>query len=376
MNDASFRRVLRSALMLALASCGGRVDGVTNSEGSSGAPVPTTTTTSTSTGTSSGDLPPPPPPPPPKKDAGTFDAGVDAGCVDDAKLPPDDICTSYVNAPCSLATDAGIVDHDTCVAICPTEDAGPKQTPYFCSVQGDSFSRWVACNYCVIGRRPDGLGECEPAEGNALGMLFAEASRLEAASVDAFLRFEQDLREHGAPHELRVRALRAARDEVRHAKTTATLAKKFGASKGEWSKRPTLEPRRRRSLVEVALENAVEGCVRETFGALVGMWQAERAQDASVRRAMKAIARDESRHARLAWSVLGWVEGELDDEGLARLDKAIEDAVAKLASDVAAEPSTELRERAGLPSAREAAALVEAFQRTMPSLRNPSSTSG
>jgi hypothetical protein len=57
-----------------------------------------------------------------------------------------------------------------------------------------------------------------------------------------------------------------------------------------------------RSLEEMALENVVEGCVRETFGAVVAMIQAERAGDARVRRAMRRIARDETRHAELSWA--------------------------------------------------------------------------
>lgn len=52
------------------------------------------------------------------------------------------------------------------------------------------------------------------------------------------------------------------------------------------------------------------------------------------------------------------------------------DALAKLADDVVVEPAAALRTRAGLPSASEAASLVAAFQRTMPSFLNPSSRSG
>ena len=53
-------------------------------------------------------------------------------------------------------------------------------------------------------------------------------------------------------------------------------------------------------------ENAREGCVRETFGALIAMHQAERAGDPIIRRAMRRIAEEETRHAELAWEVASW----------------------------------------------------------------------
>jgi hypothetical protein len=59
-------------------------------------------------------------------------------------------------------------------------------------------------------------------------------------------------------------------------------------------------------LLEVAVENAVEGCVRETFGVAVAMIRAERAGDKQVRRAMRSIARDEMQHAELSWAVARW----------------------------------------------------------------------
>jgi hypothetical protein len=53
-----------------------------------------------------------------------------------------------------------------------------------------------------------------------------------------------------------------------------------------------LASRRPRSLVELALENIREGCVRETWGAACAVVQSMKATDLEVRRAMRAIARD------------------------------------------------------------------------------------
>lgn len=51
---------------------------------------------------------------------------------------------------------------------------------------------------------------------------------------------------------------------------TRRLAARYGAT----APRPRVERAPVRSLEDIAVENAVEGCVRETFGALVGAWQA------------------------------------------------------------------------------------------------------
>src|SRR5436305_808711 len=88
----------------------------------------------------------------------------------------------------------------------------------------------------------------------------------------------------------RPRATRdAERGEVRHARATARLARRFG---GRYV-RPTVEAVGERTLEAIALENAVEGCVGESFGALVATWQSENATDAAVRDAFQAIAADE-----------------------------------------------------------------------------------
>jgi hypothetical protein len=85
---------------------------------------------------------------------------------------------------------------------------------------------------------------------------------------------------------------------------TARLAKQRGAH-------PTfpkaLPPTAVRSLFDVALENAVEGCVRETYGAVVGLVGASTVQDVELGRAMRSIASDECRHAELAWAVHAWL---------------------------------------------------------------------
>src|SRR5207244_884717 len=124
--------------------------------------------------------------------------------------------------------------------------------------------------YCQIGgtgRRPAGL--VAPSRsgrgGDEVGAYWARAAHLEAASVHAFRTLAADLHAYGAPRRLVEAASRAAGDEVRHARACATLARRHGSSPVPVVVRSPPS----RSLVEIAEENAVEGCVRETWGALV-----------------------------------------------------------------------------------------------------------
>jgi hypothetical protein len=180
---------------------------------------------------------------------------------------------------------------------------------------------------------------------------------LEAASVHAFERLARELAAHDAPRSLVLRAKRAAGDERRHARVTRALARRFGASV------PTIRVGRGgvRSLAEIAVENAAEGCVRETFGALQATLQGQRAQDPEVRAAMRAIARDETRHAALAWSVARWITPKLTDDERAVVARAHTAAIEALGRDLRVAPAGAVRASTGAPGAREAKAMLRAM---------------
>jgi hypothetical protein len=88
-----------------------------------------------------------------------------------------------------------------------------------------------------------------------------------------------------------------------------------------------------RSLEAIAIENAAEGCVRETWGAVIALWQTNTAADPEVRAVFAQIAKDEARHAALAWAVDEWVRPLLDDDARARVDAAREAAAQELFSN-------------------------------------------
>jgi hypothetical protein len=196
------------------------------------------------------------------------------------------------------------------------------------------------------------------------------ASYLEAASVDAFERLTRELEAHRAPARLRAASRRAARDEVRHARVMKKLARRAGGHVPAVH----LEARHVRSLEEMAVENAVEGCVRETFGAAVAMIQAERAGDARVRRAMRRIAGDETRHAELSWAVGQWIDARLDAAARRRVHEARTSAVEALFRQAAREPDASLTGPLGVPSASQARAALDVLAATLWSIQLPASS--
>jgi rubrerythrin len=158
-----------------------------------------------------------------------------------------------------------------------------------------------------------------PAAGCApVARLLAECAQLEAASVPAFLRLARELRQLGAPMLARA-AQRSAQDEVRHTRQMRALSARYHA---EPSTPQVQRAARSRNASEVARDNAVEGCVRETFGALLAWQQAATALDPEVARVMRGIAADETRHAELSWAIAAWLEPQLSARERAAVDAA------------------------------------------------------
>jgi hypothetical protein len=214
---------------------------------------------------------------------------------------------------------------------------------------------------CEVGRRPAGLRGPSTCDTRDAGSYFADIAHLEAASVTAFRIMRDELRAKGAPKRLVRAAARAARDEIRHARATGALARRFGAQ----PRRPVIVATQPRSLEAMALENAVEGCVRETYGALLATRQAERATDPVVRAAMMRIARDETRHASLSWQVGRWLETRLAPAAKRRVARAKDAAAAELIEALGNEPEVSFAALAGLPHAAEATHLARQMQREL-----------
>jgi hypothetical protein len=171
-----------------------------------------------------------------------------------------------------------------------------------------------------VGRDTEGSGRVY-VDARSLGDHLAQLAHDESVSIASFDRLARELASAGAPRGLLGRARRAARDERRHAKTMARLAEAHGGSV-RWGSMRSLPPR---PLAAWTLENAIEGCVGETYSALVAAYQARHAPDERTRRGLARIARDEAEHARLAWDVHAWAlsagGAELAPVRLARADQ-------------------------------------------------------
>jgi hypothetical protein len=130
-------------------------------------------------------------------------------------------------------------------------------------------------------------------------------ARAEGSSIPAFLALAAELEALGAPRDLVDRALSAARDEQRHTAACLAIAGDLAGldfALGPLSLPPPSRDSRAARLRRLAVESWEDGCLGEGLAA-------DRARRS--RGPVNAmIARDEQRHADLAWSVLAWAMAE------------------------------------------------------------------
>jgi hypothetical protein len=188
----------------------------------------------------------------------------------------------------------------------------PLRAGEACRVTGRPLRRGQGRAPLPVATLVDGGGERPTrASGRQTRALYAWAERAstEWASAPAFAELAQQLEACGAPEALRLRALVAGEDELRHAVMAGAVAAGLGGQP------VSLEPpsRDRRpaipgvaGLVRLAVESWLDGCLGEAAAACCAAIEAESAQSPEVRRSQRAIADDESRHAELAWDVLTW----------------------------------------------------------------------
>jgi hypothetical protein len=278
------------------------------------------------------------------------------------------IVDTPADPPLELRIESCRVDVDACMELCNilmTRAELPAPNNCAVSFEGDdvhataSYTESTGASSCgVEGRRPAGLVNPRRIHApDAVGRWLAHAAWLEAASIPAFIYLARELELHGAPRGLVRAALASARDEVRHARVMRDVAERYGATVPAVDVALPVE----RTLEELAIENAIEGCVRETWGAVVALWQSHRAQDPKLRAIYREIADDEARHAALGWAIDEWVKTRLPVETHARIDAAREAAVRELFEGESAEALAML----GLPMGAEARGLLARTQDTL-----------
>ncbi len=288
------------------------------------------------------------------RDSGTggdFDGDARPTC-DPTPFIPDGAhdCEKFVHLACGLPKSASLYQDcylgvNDCTAAC----GGPA---FNCQVTGDACVDGAVldrtpeggldleCAVCLgadgsVGRVPAGLRRGRGARGQGGGAARAAAAELEAARGHAFARLAIELELHGAPRPLVSAAKRARTDESRHARSVARLARRFDGAPRRARVRAVTPSR---SLEAIAIENAVEGCVREAYGALLATFQAAHAEDAEARRVYTTIAAEETRHAALAAAVHAWALSRLGLAARRRVAAAHRVAIASLANDPAPSP--------------------------------------
>jgi hypothetical protein len=238
-------------------------------------------------------------------------------------IVPSMACSYVVSVDCGP-----IVQGDTCCYMVTEEGGGCPGRPFL--VEGTARAASIEhaeCGWSLGVLAPDTAGLDADVRA-ALAVAWTADALLEHASIAAFSRFSLELLAVGGPGDLVAAAHQAALDEVRHARICFALAQGYagaplGPSAFPFEGSITVSA----DLASFAASTAREGCIGETLSAIIAAEQLARATDPAVRRALSAIAEDESRHAELAWRTVAWA---IDRGG-----DAVRRAVAAVLADAA-----------------------------------------
>ena len=253
----------------------------------------------------------------------------------------------------AMQIDACLADDRACLALCAAVfGLGPDDQVEKCVISAvEAKTAYVEATWyqpveCIGGRRPRGFVE-PPCRSRLAGAWLARIATVEAASVTAFARLVRLLEKYEAPARFVAEARRAILDEIVHARLVARLAWRRGAVVDV----PAIAERPEPTLFELARENAIEGQVAETFGALLATCQAQLATDADVRGVFARIAEDEARHAALAHELAGWFDAQLGAGERAAIDQARRAAAGAIVHEYSVDLDVADRASLGIPDA-------------------------
>ena len=314
MTKRNLRRLMHLVLTTSATACGGAVATELGS-------APGNETAGTNSETE------PRPESKPRRDAGPPDASqpdtskpdvvVQLSCVTGNIDPSADLCCDTPNDPACQGMGGGDQCQLDCRKVCEKVAPGLGSD----GMQGCHYSAsatdpkiYYYCGTCGVGRIPDDVATI--ARGGSVAERLAMQAYYEAASVVAFARLAGVLAAESAPQTLVRRVTRAAEDERRHAELFTRLAEARGACVPPLDDAPASS-----SLFALALENAREGCVRETYGALVALHQSQHAADAELRAAFATVADDEIAHAALSWELARYFDSRLSTEERALVER-------------------------------------------------------
>jgi hypothetical protein len=196
-----------------------------------------------------------------------------------------------------------------------------------------------------------------------MGAYLLDLACLEAASIGAFADLARQLAAHDAPPRIVRAALGARADEVRHARIAARHARRYGAVRSTRRRRSAAV--KHRSLAELAIENEIEGCVREAYGALVATYQARSARDPKLAAMFEAIAHDETRHFALALELRQHFRSRLSRRAWRAVEESRARAIAELERELTSPVDGRLTLLAGVPTPEVAVELLGQLDRVL-----------
>jgi hypothetical protein len=247
---------------------------------------------------------------------------VRSNCRTDADCGPGLLCASYHEGcgyggfACQRADDECRTDADCDGAACSANSFDNPATPgRHCddSVCGRPFLVQADARVAPVAQRGDWSSNALPrldhltfSERAALAAHWSRMGQMEHASIAAFARFSLQLLSLGAPPELVDACTQALADETAHTKLCFALASAYAGravGPGPLDISNSLHVTSLADIVDLVI---AEGCFGETSAALEALEAAETATDPVIEAAYAQIARDEQRHAELAFRFVRW----------------------------------------------------------------------
>jgi hypothetical protein len=182
----------------------------------------------------------------------------------------------------------------------------------------------------VLASTPSNEPRSTSTVGDDVGRALARWARETDAGVASLHGLARDLEAFRAPKPLVRGARRAALDAIRHARMLGAMARRH-----EVTPEPApADPRPAPSWDAMAIENAVDGCVRRAWELALTSYAGVHAGDLVVRETLRRIARDQAEHVAAAWKVHQWCLPRASSAARERIERGMRATISALEAEV------------------------------------------
>lgn len=168
------------------------------------------------------------------------------------------------------------------------------------------------------------------------GGYFVRLAQEEATAVFAFTELLEHLQRWKAPAPLQDWCSRIIGEEERHTLMMSGLAFRNG-QQSAGIQFPSLN---RVSVKDMAIHNALTGCIGETWSAVLLRYQSEHAP--KYHGVFRRIAKDETSHAEFSWALHNWLMSQLTEDEQTEVVEAMREMLSKLPEYGCAEEAGEM----------------------------------